>query len=708
MSAGAMSRVYGQAASSAAPVLLSDAASTRAIAINSVTWHGEPFPHTSQIAWSADQRTRLMLFAMNLELLAGEDPLKAITADAEDSGGRIYPLKVEYVEKVPANEWMYSVTVRLHDELVDPGDVLIRISLHGASSSRVRVAIGHTGGGPANDSASVPTPAPPVPPAPTPTPTPKTYTASATSADTIRFLEQTTWGPTSAEAARVQSMGLRGFLNEQFAALASSYPTMTLMPADSNLGCPSGSVATCVRDNYSMYPLQRRFFESAMTGPDQLRQRIAFALHQILVVSGRDITQPSQMTPYLQILDRNAFGNFRQLLYEITLNAGMGSYLDMAGNNKSNPNENYAREILQLFSIGVDELNPDGTPKLDAEGKRIPSYDQEDVNAFARVFTGWNFAATKQTTVNGTAYTVTNFHDPMTARDANHDTNQKTLLGGVVLPANQTTATELNAALDNIFNHPNTGPFIGKALIQHLVTSNPSPTYVERVAAVFNNDCNGLYPESCTGARGNLRAVVRAILLDPEARGDIKNDPNYGRLREPVQFINSILRAFNAKSFDKTTASDGYLNPQASTLDQDVFRPATVFSYYPPDYEVPGTKLLGPAFGILSTSTALRRANFVNTIVYSGIAKSSDPVTGNAPLGTSLDLAPLEALAGDPAQLVKALDTLLMHGRMSASMRTATTNAVTSIPTSDANYARKRAQVAVYLVATSSQYQVER
>ncbi len=290
-----MSRVYGQAASSAAPVLLSDPASTRAIAINSVTWHKEPFPHTSQIAWSADQRTRVMLFAMNLELLAGEDPLKAITADAEDAAGRIYPLKVEYVEKVPANEWMYSVTVRLHDELVDPGDVLVRISLHGASSSRVRVAIGHTGGGPANDSASVPTPAPPVPPAPTPTPTPKTYTASATNADTIRFLEQMTWGPTSAEAARVQSMGLRAFLNEQFAASASSYPTMTLMPADSNLGCPAGSAATCVRDNYSMYPLQRRFFESAMSGQDQLRQRVAFALHQILVVSGRDIVFPIQL-----------------------------------------------------------------------------------------------------------------------------------------------------------------------------------------------------------------------------------------------------------------------------------------------------------------------------------------------------------------------------------------------------------------------------
>lgn len=510
--------------------------------------------------------------------------------------------------------------------------------------------------------------------------------------DIVRFLEHSTYGPTSELIAHVQDIGFEGFLNEQFNAPISSYPTLPLYPTTRNTNnpnmpyyCPGGP---CQRDNYSMYLLQNRFFTNALYGQDQLRGRVAFALHQIFVISGVEIIQPSWMAPYLQILDRNAFGNYRQLLYEITLNPGMGTYLDMAGNTRTNPNENYAREILQLFSIGTVKLNLDGTPQLDGDGQSIPTYDQTTINNFARVFTGWNRAAAP---VQG----VPNYINPMVPNQGQHDVGAKTLLRGRVLPAGQTATKDLNDALDNVFNDPNVGPFIGKQLIQHLVTSNPSPGYVARVATAFND--NG------QGVRGDLWAVVRAILLDEEARGDLKAEPHYGHLRHPALFITNILRAFNARSADKSTTSDGYLNPDSSSMGMDVFRPPSVFSYFSPSGGIPGTNgLRGPEFGILSTSTALRRANFVNKMVFTNIPI---PVSANAPQGTSIDLSPMQALAGDPAQLVDALNNLMMHGTMSAEMRSSIIDAVSKVPSSNP---LKRARTAVYLVATSSQYQVER
>jgi uncharacterized protein (DUF1800 family) len=366
----------------------------------------------------------------------------------------------------------------------------------------------------------------------------------------------------------------------------------------------------------------------------------------------------------------------------------MGRYLDMVTSTKNNPNENYAREILQLFSIGLNELNLDGTPQLDLEDNPIPTYDQAVVTGFAKVFTGWTFEAQP-------SLGVVNYIDPMRLVAANHDTGTKQLLNDVVLPAGQTGVADLNAALDNIFNHPNVGPFVAGHLIRTLVTSNPTPAYVARVASVFND--NG------AGVRGDLKAVVRALLLDPEARGDVKTDPNYGHLREPALFVANILRAFNARSANGSTTSDGYLNPQITPMDQDLFRPPSVFSYYPPDYLAPGTTdVLGPEFGILSATTALRRANFVNAIVYATIA-----VSANAPTGTSIDQSGLQALAGDPAALVAELDRVLLHGTMSTAMRDSIVTAVNAVP-AGTNQMRDRARAALYLVATSSQYQVQR
>jgi uncharacterized protein (DUF1800 family) len=676
------------------PIILTEPNSTRAVALEAITLRREPFSLVMPVAFSADTRNRIIFYVTNLELLAGEGA-NALTVDAEDAAKRHYAFKVESVTPMPDNQWMSQVTVRLSDDIGDVGDVLVRINLHGMSSNRVRIAIGHLGGGLPDDAGAVASPAPFPAPVPTPVPTPNSFTGAASSPDTVRFLEQATFGPTAAEVTRVQGMGFRAYLNEQFNAPMSSYPALTLMPTDSSQGCPTGSPSTCGRDNYQMYPLQLKFFQNALGGNDQLRQRVAFALHQIFVVSGNEVSLPSWMSPYLQTLDRNAFGNYRQLLQEVTLNPGMGLYLDMLGNSRSNPNENYAREILQLFSVGQDKLNLDGTPQLDAQGNRIPTYDQTTITNFARVFTGWRLAAPKVTVINGVSYNVFNYQDPMiVTSENNHDTAQKILLDGAVLPAGRNSTQDLTAALDNIFNHPNVGPFIGRQLIQHLVTSNPSPAYVERVARVFNNNCAGLYPESpCSGARGDLRAVVTAILLDPEARGDVKTDPAYGRLREPAQFITNILRVSGA-------ASDGYLNPNSANLDQDVFRPATVFNYYPADYVLPGTSLAGPQFGILSTTTSLRRANFVNTILNNGIA-----VSANAPTGTQVPLTALLPLASDPTALVNEVDRLMMHGTMSPAMKTSIINAVSSVAASNT---LSRARMAVYLVASSSQYQIER
>ena len=719
------------AATNKRPTLLSQSSNTRAVAFESVTMKAEPFTVDATVPYSPDIRTRLCIFAMDLELLPGEG-VNAFTADVQDVSGKIYPLRVEFMGQVPGFPGITMFIVRLADDLGDVGDVLLRLNLHGMGSNRVRVAIGHTGGGPADDPGAVATPAPETPPPADAPLTPDSYTGTPSDADAIRFLEQSTWGPTAADLAHIKAVGIRAFLDEQFnapvtnAAKGSNYPDLPFA-AEDGTACPTSQPTPdqqiCNRDNFTMYQVQRNFYSNALYGPDQLRQRVAFALHQILVVSSSsEVNRPSWITVYLQALDRNAFGSYRTLLQEITLTPAMGEYLDMRLSIRTNPNENFAREILQLFSIGTDVLNIDGTPQRDSQGVAIPSYSQTQINEFTRVFTGWNFVP--GTIAPGTA----NWRDPMIPRGGtNHDFNSKTLLNGFTTTACSSSSgaaniacaqSDLTAALDNISNHQNVGPFLSKQLIQHLVTSNPSPGYVERVARVFNNDCDGLYPQGCTNTRGNLKFVVQAILLDPEARGDVKTDPNYGKLREPAQYVTGFLRAFNVKSFDKSSTSDGVLGNRSSTdfsgtLDQPIFAPSTVFSYYQPGYEVPGTKILGPAFGILSTSTTLRRANDINTLVYTGVTANTTPsaTSPDRPRGTSIDISNLEALAVNPNdfQVTNALNALLFHGTMSNQMRDTIVTAMNAI--NDVNLTtrhQKRARVAVYLAATSSQYDIQR
>jgi len=510
-------------------------------------------------------------------------------------------------------------------------------------------------------------------------------------ADAIRLLEQSTFGPNDALLAHVQSIGTQAFLDEQFAAPASQYPAIKFVPAGQQATfCPTDPDPQCGRDYYSLFLLQKGFFQNALSANDQLRQRVAFALSQILVTSGLDVNMAYGMATYQQIFRDNAFGNYEDILTKVTLSSVMGDYLNMVNNDKPangvNPNENYAREVLQLFSIGVWNLNQDGTQMLDAKGAPVPSYGQDTVEGFAHVFTGWTYPVLPG--VPARTHNPKNFLGDMVPVDSNHDNTARTLLNGAVAPAGLSAQGELAFAIHNIFMHPNVGPFIGKQLIQKLVTGDPTPQYVSRVAAVFNN--NG------QGVRGDMKAVVAAILTDPEARGATKLDPGYGKLREPVLFMTNAARALN-------TQSDGvFFGQQSSQLGQNLFYPTSVFNYYPPDYVLPDKTNIAPEFAIQNSSTAINRYNFANALSFGTIAPLS---TLPGAIGTTPDWSALSALAGDPNALLDKLDALLMHGTMPAAMRASIVPAINAIAATDP---LTRAKTAFYLLTTSPQYQVER
>jgi uncharacterized protein (DUF1800 family) len=512
-----------------------------------------------------------------------------------------------------------------------------------------------------------------------------------TQADAVRLLEQATFGPTPALVDHVMSVGARAFLAEQFAAPASRYPVLKYVPAGGQATfCPTDPDPQCGRDYYTMFLLQNAFFHNALTGSDQLRQRVAFALSQILVTSGLSVRESYGMGAYQQIFLDNAFGNYEDILAKVTLSPVMGDYLNMANNDKAagavNPNENYAREVLQLFSTGVWELNKDGTLLLDAHGQPIPTYTQDTVEGFANLFTGWTYPPLPGAPAR--THNPKNYLSPMVAVQAKHDTGSKLLLDGFVEPAGLTAQADVTHAIHDIFVNANVGPFICRQLIQKLVTGNPLPAYVTRVNAVFDN--NG------AGVRGDMQAVVTAILTDPDARGDLKTDAGYGKLREPVLFMTGLARAVN-------TQSDGvYLGQQSAVLGQDLFNPASVFNYYPPTYVVPGTSLLGPEFALQNASTTINRYNFGNALAFGTIGPLS---TLPGATGTVPDWSELQAVAGDAGKLLAQLDMLLLHGTMSASTSGAILPAVNAIPASNT---LARAKTAFYLVATSPQYQVER
>lgn len=498
-----------------------------------------------------------------------------------------------------------------------------------------------------------------------------------------RFLEQASFGPSPASVAHLQSIGFNGYLAEQFA-----------MPQAYSLYSAAPDIPT----------VQNQFYNNALTAPDQLRQRVAFALEQIWVISSNKVGDPNGFVPWQNMMEQDAFGNYRQLMNDVTLNPAMGVYLDMVNNDapvngiNANPNENYARELLQLFTVGVNLLNPDGTLQLDASHNPIPTYDESVVQGFAHVFTGWTFPTRPSATPhrhNPVYYGLAPFGSPMVVVDeTDHDsTNTKKLLGTTVLPAGQSSSKDLSDAMDNIFQHANVGPFVCQQLIEHLVKSNPSPAYVGRVAAVFADDG--------TGTRGNLQAVVKAILMDPEARAEdfsaLPNlvDANEGHLREPALFMVSVLRALSSSDGGSSLANRG------AGMGESILTPGSVFNFFPPDYVIPMNYFpitppaqapFGPEFAIETPLTATQRVNFVNTVVYGSLQSSVNAtLQGYVPL------------ASTPAALVDTLNIQLMHGQMSQAMHDRIVTAVTAY---SASSPLQRVQAAVYLTLSSSQWQV--
>jgi uncharacterized protein (DUF1800 family) len=515
---------------------------------------------------------------------------------------------------------------------------------------------------------------------PVPTPPPPLASGTPTVTDAARLLSQSTFGGTDALIAKVQNQGFDAFLNEQFAAPASLH--LAFVDA-SGINPP-----TITQTNDA-------WWTRAIAGPDQLRQRVAFALSEILVVSlttGNLGEQPGALPAYYDVLVKNSFGNFRQLLEDITLNPAMGRYLDMLRNDKANasrtrlPNENYARELMQLFSIGLYRLNLDGSLTLDAAGFPIATYDQNAVLGTAAVCTGWTYyQANTPYIFNPPA----DWRNPMVNVPARHSLDAKTILDGVMLPANQNAAQDLKTTLDTIFNHPNVGPFICRQLIQRLVTSNPSPGYLYRVSSVFNN--NG------QGVRGDLQAVVRAILMDYDARGSAKTAQGAGHAREPVIRLTNLLRAFNASSPDGKFS----IRNANANLGQEAMHSPTVFNFFGPDYSAPGAiaaaGLKSPEFEITNETSVVTVANYLRTGINGGLGPSTARVT--------LNLTNDIALAANPSQLVDHLNTLLMAGGMSAEMRTILINAVTQIPAANPT---ERARMAIYLVINSPEFTVDK
>jgi uncharacterized protein (DUF1800 family) len=492
------------------------------------------------------------------------------------------------------------------------------------------------------------------------------FAQSVSTAAATRFLQQASWGPTPASVAHVQAIGFSNWINEQF-GIASS---------------PISDVAPNASGVEPMAPVQEQFFYNAVNGPDQLRQRVAFALGEIWVVSAVKLNTADEVAPYLRMLSQYAFTSYPAIARDVTLSPSMGHYLDMVNNDKANAStgrsadENYAREVMQLFTIGLNELNMDGTPQLSG-GQPIATYQQDSIDGLARVLTGWTYPL--QPGAKQGSHNPAWFEGQMVAVESNHDTGAKSFLG-VTLPANQTAEQDLDGALNAILNHPNVAPFVSRQLIQHLVTSDPSSAYVERVATAFQQ------------SGGDMKTVISAILLDPEARaGDnAAPAPGFGHLSEPVLYINALLRGLGA-----TVAATNSLASQASTLGQNVYYPPTVFNYFSPQYSFntgSGSGLASvnaPEFQLLSGATAILRAGFVNSLVYGSIG------------GVTLNWTPYESLSA--TQMAAAFDQALLGGRLSSQATEAVVNAVNAQTT-----AKAKAQAAAYLVASSSQYQVER
>ncbi|MHA6719882.1 DUF1800 domain-containing protein [Sphingomonas sp. RS6] len=509
--------------------------------------------------------------------------------------------------------------------------------------------------------------------------------------DAVRLAKQASFGPTTALVARIEKLGVDGWLNEQFAAGGSTYADLA-KGVRSDV-CPSGD-SNCSLRHFSRTLVAMRFYADAISAPDQLRQRVAFALGQMIVASEQDVRSAAGLAALNQIFLTNAFGNFRTILSAATLNGYMGSYLDMADSSAAAPSENYARELLQLFSMGPNQLNMDGTIKRDSTGAAIPNYGPDDIRGVSRALTGWTYAR-----VGGAPITdgrARDYAKPMVPVPARYDSGEKRFLGTVV-PGGASPQASVDAVISAAFNNPSTAPFVARHLIAHLVTPNPSPAYVGRVAAVFAN--NG------KGVRGDLKAVVRAILTDSEARTPPVGTP--GKLKEPVLVMTGLARAIGF-----TTDGYAFINRDAS-LGQPVMRAPSVFNFYPIDYPLPGSAtLLSPASKLLNSSTTLRLHNFVQnwTVAGDGSRAEFKPPTGLGPASGSKPVwATWEAYGNNIDAMIEAIDRLMFGRTLVKDQRAAMKKAALAITDADPKaQARKRAQLLLYIAGTSPMFLVDR
>lgn len=533
------------------------------------------------------------------------------------------------------------------------------------------------GGGGSTQPSSVPTP-----PASAPTPAPEPLLSRS---EAFAFLNQATFGATEAEAARLEAMGGNAWIVEQMGLPPSLHlPALESKPPKE-------------------FPFQLQpervgvWLEHALFAPDQLRQRVAFALSQIMVVSqqGALISAPHSLADYYDLLLLHAFGNFRDLIEAVTLHPAMGVYLSMLGNRKPDaernirPDENYARELMQLFSIGLIELEPDGGVRRGPDGMPIPTYDQSVVEGFAHVFTGWHFAGAAS--FLEAQPTPSNRVQPMQLYPQFHDTGPKKLLNGVTLPAGQSGQTDLAAALDNLFAHPNVGPFMAQRLIQRLVSSNPSPAYIRRVADTF--DDNG------SGVRGDLGAVIRAILLDPEAKADPETDSS-GKLKEPLLRATQLWRAYEGFA-----ASGNYaLDNAAFLFGQGPLQSPSVFNFFSPFHapqgEIRDRGLFAPE---LEIATEFQNTLMTNLMaLYTFVQNRQNPELRADQI--AIDLSEEVALAEDIDGLIERVGAKLLGGPMPSALHDEIARMLELIPASEP---LGRAAEAIYLLTTSPEYVVQ-
>ena len=517
----------------------------------------------------------------------------------------------------------------------------------------------------------------------------------------MRLADQASFGPTEALVEAIKAQGVSGWVGAQMSLSNSRYTSGNGGEVHQYTGSGNfcdGRGDNCWRDWNSTQPLVWDFYRNAVNQPDQLRQRVAFALQQIVVVNSLEFEGTYGYRLYYNNLLDNAFGNYRQVLKKTALSPVMGDFLNNANNDKAAPNENFARELLQLFSIGTCELNLDASLK---GGACTATYTNDVVRSYAYAMTGWTYPAGGRTPYGcwPTGMNCTYYAGDMTPVASFHDSAERKLLSGLTVAAGTAAAPALESVLDSLMAHPNIGPFIGKQLIQHLVGSNPSGAYVTRVASAFNS---GRYGSFGTGIKGDLAATVAAVLLDAEARNETVTR-SAGKLREPAVMFAGVLRALNGK-----TDGDSLSWWWGDSLRQHLFRPPSVFNYYPPDYPVPGTPLVGPTFGIHSANAALERLNYLTYLLDWGGSAPEASVPGA--VGTKVDLSAFIADAADAAKLVDRLSLLALGQPLAAAPRDKVIAAVAwwTDKNDATNWKTNRVKAAAYLVFGSPNYQVQR